>query len=267
MSVIPKPIENATLRPLELELRKAMIRWKDEHGGESYWRDPLVAVASATDLLWGSLCEVVDPEHALPQDLLWGAQSVIVFFVPFEQRLGEENDQSAPFASSRWATSYAATNSLIEFMNDRLTAYLRSASHRAHSTPPTHNFDKTRLVSRWSHKHLAYIAGLGTFGHHHLLITSSGCCGRLGSLVTDMPLPPTQRQNREWCLAKAGHECLLCVSKCSFGALSETHFDRHRCYTQCLKNDSHFSDLPLTDVCGKCACQLPCSYGIPKPLT
>lgn len=35
MSVIPKPIENATLHPLELELRKAMIRWKDEHGGRA----------------------------------------------------------------------------------------------------------------------------------------------------------------------------------------------------------------------------------------
>lgn len=29
-------------------------------------------------------------------------------------------------------------------------------------------------------------------------------------------------------------------------------------------NDAHFSDLPLVDVCGKCACEVPCSHKIPE---
>jgi hypothetical protein len=32
--------------------------------------------------------------------------------------------------------------------------------------PATYNFDPQTLVSRWSHKSVAVIAGLGSFGHH-----------------------------------------------------------------------------------------------------
>jgi hypothetical protein len=48
------------------------------------------------------------------------------------------------------------------------------------------------------------------------------------------------------------------------GALFETRFDRQACYRQCLANDAHYSDLPLVDVCGKCASQVPCSHEIPE---
>jgi len=133
----------------------------------------------------------------------------------------------------------------------------------ASTTPATHNFDEKKLVSRWSHKHLGYIAGLGTFGTHHLLITRAGCCGRLGSLVTSMALPPSSRPQEEWCLHKQGRRCSACLSKCVYGALGESTFDRRACYRQCLENDAHYTDLPLVDVCGKCGCNVPCSYGIP----
>ena len=49
----------------------------------------------------------------------------------------------------------------------------------------THNFDEAKLVSYWSQKHVAYMAGLGKFGLHHMIITEKGCCGRLGSIVTN----------------------------------------------------------------------------------
>jgi epoxyqueuosine reductase QueG len=156
-----------------------------------------------------------------------------------------------------------ATNQLIRGINTHLDALMENAGYRSAVTPATHNFDEKKLVSRWSHKHLGYIAGIGTFGHHHQLITASGCCGRLGSLVTQMPLPPTPRPAEQWCLVKAGRDCQACVAKCPCGALSERDFNRRRCYAQCLTNDAHYKDLPLVDVCGKCGCQVPCSYGIP----
>ncbi len=228
------------------------------------WREPLVAAASAANPLFPKLREAVGPEHAMPEDLLQGARSVMVFFLPFQGWVGKENDEARGVSARSWAESYVVTNRLIVAINDRLTEMLEAMGYLAAPTPPTHNFDQEKLVSGWSHKHIATIAGLGTFGHNHLLITPSGCCGRLGSLVTTMPLAATPRPDRENCLVKSGQKCHACVSKCRYGALFKTHFDRQACYRQCLVNDAHFRDLPLTDVCGKCACGVPCSHEIPE---
>lgn len=248
---------------LHREIRKIVGLWVEDHAGKNYWREPLVASASADDPLFGDLGRAVAADHSAPGDLLPNARSVFVFFLPFDPILGRENSSGDVFASRGWAESYVATNRLIADINAHLQTCLEAAGHRAAVTPATHNFDEERLISRWSHKHLAFIAGLGTFGLNHLLITRAGCCGRLGSLVTTMPLPPTPRPDEEWCLAKAGHRCSECISRCTYGALLNTGLDRHACYDQCLRTDRHYADLPTVDVCGKCTCEVPCSYGIP----
>jgi epoxyqueuosine reductase len=249
------------------EIKTVVAGWCDEKKSANYWREPLIAAASASDPLFAELRRVVDPAHAMPGDILPGAKAVIVFFLPFQRWLGKENDQAGFNAARSWAESYVATNELIRAINEHLKRRLEETGYRTAITPATHNFDEQKLVSRWSHKHLAYIAGLGTFGCHHLLITASGCCGRLGSIITSMPVPPTPRSDNEWCLEKAGNECFACVSKCIYEALFETSYNRLRCYEQCLLNDKSFGDLPLVDVCGKCGCEVPCSYGIPLGAT
>ncbi|MHC1742134.1 MAG: epoxyqueuosine reductase [Syntrophobacteraceae bacterium] len=244
-------------------IRKTIDNWKLETKGPGYWREPLVAVADANDPLFASLREVVDASHALPGDLLPDARSVVVFFLPFQEWLGHENAVAGEMAARSWAQAYVATNLLIKAINLDLEAAVEARGGKAAPTPATHNFDEQRLVSGWSHKHLAYIAGLGSFGSHHWLITPSGCCGRLGSLVTTLELPITPRLERELCLVKTGKKCHACVAHCGFGALQPARFDRHLCYARCLKNDAYHEDLPLVDVCGKCGCDVPCSYSIP----
>lgn len=255
--------EEISRESLQAVIESVMRRWTAERPRDDYWRAPLVSVAASDDPLFAELPGVVDPEHAMPADLLPGARSVIVFFLPFRPQLGKDNDATGPFAARGWAESYVATNNLIKDVCLRLSDRIAEAGHRSAVTPATHNFDEVKLVSRWSHKHLGYIAGLGTFGLHHLLITAAGCCGRLGSVVTSLPLPPTPRPGREFCLEKAGLECSACIPKCTFDALAVDSFDRQACYAQLLKNDAHYSDLPLVDVCGKCACEVPCSYEAP----
>jgi epoxyqueuosine reductase QueG len=57
-----------------------------------------------------------------------------------------------------------------------------------------------RLIPFWSHKHLAYLPGMGRFGTHNLLITPAVCVGRLGSLVTDADIGdhPLTMSARAW---------------------------------------------------------------------
>lgn len=256
-------IENEPIQNMLLQEISSTVSRLAAAQNQNLWRTPLLGIASASDSLFEKLSQAIDPTHAMPEDLLPGAQSVLVFFLPFEERLGKENDSAGFHAARSWAQAYVTTNELIKEICERLKVFIETSGYSACVTPATHNFDETKLISRWSHKHLAYIAGLGTFGHHRLLITPSGCCGRLGSLVTTMPIPPTPRPEKEFCLVKTGYECLACVAKCTYEALSETAFDRHRCYKQLLVNDAYHGDLPLVDVCGKCACEVPCSYCAP----
>jgi epoxyqueuosine reductase QueG len=148
-------------------------------------------------------------------------------------------------------------------LNEHLAGKLREKGFESVVLPPTHNFDEEKLVSDWSHKHIAYIAGLGNFGLHQLLITEKGCCGRLGSLVTNAPTTPNKRSGKENCLYKKNGSCGMCVNNCFSGALSKKSFNRHTCYKYCLANAKLYEKFGLADVCGKCACGVPCSFQNP----
>ncbi|AEA47820.1 epoxyqueuosine reductase [Archaeoglobus veneficus] len=230
--------------------------------GVNLWREPLVGFADSSDNAFEKLRTVVSEHHLIPEDALSGARSVIVYFIPFRREVVESNVKGK-HASRLWATAYIKTNRLISEINRYVARKLEVYGYESLVLPPTHNFDEQRLVSDWSHKHVAYIAGLGTFGHHTMLITAEGCCGRLGSLITRAEFEPGETIKEEYCLYKRGSECLACVRRCRFQALMADGFNRKRCYEVCLENDRFYSDLPLTDVCGKCACGVPCSFGVP----
>ena len=144
----------------------------------------------------GQLKKAVRPSHDLPGDLLPGARTVIAYFLPFDPAIPRSNHRG-DFASETWAVAYIETNRLIATINEQLNHLLKQRGSGAPACPATHNFDEELLMSDWSHKHVAYIAGIGSFGHHHMLITDKGCCGRLGSVVTDAVIAPTPRQDRE----------------------------------------------------------------------
>jgi epoxyqueuosine reductase QueG len=230
---------------------------------ETTWRKPIIGFASAHDPLFCRFKEIIRPTHATPRELLPGAKSVVAYFVPFFEGLHRENREAVDTCSRSWAVAYIETNQLISDMNECIKSELKWDGHRAALIPPTHNFDQESLMSDWSHRHVAYVAGIGQFGVHHLLITEKGCTGRLGSLVTDLPLDPSPPLTQEFCLQKAGIDCLKCVERCQYNALYADRYDRHACFRQCLVNDRYHRDLDLTDVCGKCSAVVPCSVTNP----
>lgn len=237
-------------------IKSFVSRYPSEATG---WNTPLVAFADAADPMFGELKKWVGPGHAMPEDLLPGARSVLCFFLPFEKRIAQSNAGDGA-SSIEWARAYIETNRMIADLNNGLAEYLADKGVRAARLPATHNFDETALISDWSHKHVAYIAGLGRFGAHQMLITDKGCAGRLGSMVLDLQVTPTVRPAEEFCLHLVTGRCLACVKKCPNRALTVHGFDRHRCYENCLANADTYRHLGLADVCGKCAAVTPCSF-------
>ncbi len=224
------------------------------------YREPLVGFASADDPRFQDLCRVAEPTHLLPHDLLPGARSVISFFLPFAPWVVEANAQLKGQVAREWAEAYVETNALIGRITDYLIQALAEQGIRAVAEPATHNFDPVSLVSRWSHKSVAVIAGLGSFGLHHMVITDAGCAGRFGSLVLDAEMPLTQAAPRERCLHFHDGSCLECVLRCPVNALDANEpIDKQRCYRHLLTVAREYGEIGLADVCGKCAIG-PCSF-------
>jgi len=232
-------------------------------GIEGFWQKPLL-VSAPIDHRFDILPQIALDEHIHPSDLLATARSLIVFFIPFKRALAKEN-QKGDRPCRNWGLAYVQTNDLIGRLSRAIAKFLALKGFKSGLTPATHNFDENILMARWSHKHLAYLANLGRFGTHHMLITPAGCAGRLGSLVTEADLGDHPLiQTAEACLLKAGKKCGKCIEACPVAALSESGFERHRCWNRLNENRDtldYFSDLPAsTHVCGKCAALVPCSF-------
>jgi len=237
-------------------------------GEENLWRPPLAVTAKA-DERFDILPDIAADDHALPKDLLPTAKSVAVFFVPFIKDLAKKNHKG-DIPSRHWGMAYEATNRLINSLCDKIKRFLEDAGYQSALVPATHNFDHKKLMARWSHKHLGYVAGLGRFGVNAQFITPSGCAGRLGSLVTEADLGDSPLvTEKELCLYKNGHKCLVCVKRCPVGAVSsETGIDRKKCWARLKSNLGETKELAgleqTTHVCGKCQVIVPCSFKIPK---
>ncbi len=226
------------------------------------FRPPLVGFADAADPWWLRLREVAEPTHRLPGDLLPGARTVVAFFVPFGEAVVKAN-RASPGTAPEWALAYRETNDWINDTARALIAALAERGVRAAAQPSTHNWDPKTLVSPWSHKSAAAIAGLGTFGLHRMLITEAGSAGRLGSVVIDAGLEPTPRPTAERCLYFARGTCGACARACptaalTAGAVGTSNLDKFRCYGQLLRVEAELG----ADACGKCAVG-PCALGVP----
>lgn len=129
--------------------------------------------------------------------------------------------------------------------------------------------EKFIKISNWSERHTAHICGLGTFGKCDGLITPVGKAVRIGSVIFDYPIEPTNRPyNRydEYCLYDKG--CRACVNRCPTGAIGSGGHDK----VLCMK---YHNDVikPLCKerynyegyrVCGLCQTGVPCESEIPK---
>lgn len=243
---------------LETIIKEFIKHYDQTKEVKTKWKEPIIAYADAADESFGELKNLVSPSHALPKDLLSEAKTVVAYFVPFEDEVAKSNVEGRE-CSKEWGRAYIETNQLIMDLNIYINEELKRLGYKSNIIPATHNFDEKKLISDWSHRHAAFIAGLGTFGINNMLITDKGTCGRIGSFITDMIIEPTKREDKENCLYKHAGICKKCVDRCVNNALTIDSFDRHKCYEMCLYNDKFHFDMGLVDVCGKCVGGVPCA--------
>ena len=258
-----------TINDLSQCLIDYVAAYPEKYNQIAIWREPLIACAPVDDR-FQRLKEITVQDHALPQDLLPDAKTVIVWFIPFRRHIQMDNT-GGERPSLSWGRAYFSTNDLITRAGSTMKIMIENAGGKVSLTPTTHNIDKERLVSLWSHKHLGHLIGLGRYGTNCQFITPSGCSGRMGSMVTNLHLGDHPLVTAdELCLLKAGEKCGKCIKTCPVDALSENGMDRAVCNAR-LQENYHLlmepDGLPeTTEVCAKCQVGMPCSLKSPLPI-
>lgn len=240
----------------------------------SKWGEPLVGFADVNhpDIL--KLKDIISSKHVMPHEILEKPTIIIAYFVPFTKELADTNKAEGDVASSEWARTYEETNHMLGELNAHLIERLKEMGYKAGISPEATTFDREQLISNWSHRHIARLAGLGTFGINNMLITKKGCCGRYSTVVTNLDVVPDTMLDREYCLYKSKGICGVCVKHCPSGALRLDGYDRKTCFQVCLKNAERYKDFGSSyldesgngansigsEVCGKCVVNLPCSF-------
>jgi len=247
------------------ELIKDFVKgYKEINNTETSWRTPLIGFADSNNELFCKFKEMIDENYLLPCDILSDSKTVVSYFIPFTKEMVKTNI-GGKIPSRQWAVAYIETNKLLGDLGEYLIKELDKFGVKANMPKfPSPGFNSEKVISYWSQRHVAYAAGLGTFGINNMLITDEGCCGRFGSIVTNCEVEYNPLLKEERCLYIAKEICSKCIDNCPSKALTVNEFDRHKCYELLLENDKMFSDLELSEVCGKCIVNLPCSFSKPN---
>ncbi len=254
-----------------------------------YVDPPLVGIAAADDRWFLRLQEHIGPFHWSPQQALElvapgsTARSVISYALPIAEVARQANRRCSQGPSQLWAQ----VKTFGERFNDRLRTGLVQAlqsAGQAAVAPAIHSENDVRDTpdrpynSRWSERHVAFVAGLGTFGISGGLITQAGVAVRFGSVVTDAAFAPTARPYGDdpfaWCLKTARGVCGKCIQRCPAGSIGPTHADRDkpacRAHVKAAKEErAPAFGFEGSYGCGLCQTAVPCESRNPtaKPDT
>ncbi len=122
---------------------------------------------------------------------------------------------------------YRHVNMLLDSIALRVTIYIQRKGFRAYPVPASQIKDWEKQKALLSHKHLAYLAGLGWIGRNNLLVNPEfGAQVRLVSILTDLPLP------LDTPLFQDCGSCVKCLSVCPVDAISlePSHFNHLACF-------------------------------------
>lgn len=231
--------------------------------GMAMYEYPLIGIAKADDPLFNRLLEpeVVGPHFRLPGQWLPEAVSVISLFFPYAAEVKASNRLDPMWPSNQWLHARIEGQEMINAVSRHVVDRLVGQGFQA--VAPSLHPDFRRLTkpfsSNWSERHVAHVAGLGTFGLSAVFISRKGAAGRIASVVTNASMEPTARDydsHDAWCT-----HCGACVPRCKLGALSISGKDKEVCgqFTEEVTKKKYAPRYG----CGKCYVAVPCESRAP----
>ena len=234
---------------------------------------PLVGFASAADPLFDEFTreEIIGHVFRRPREWLADAVTVIAYFLPFREHLRRSN-YGGDLPSDEWLHGRFRGEEFNQQVRRFLVSSLQNLGGKALAPALEKELvvDYAALTSNWSERHVAYAAGLGTFGLNRGLITEKGLAGRFGSIITNLAFPATSRlydKIFQYCPYLMEGTCGVCIERCPAGAITQRGKDKAACY-QYMFIEDHLRQRREQfgyehSICGKCQVGVPCEGGIP----
>lgn len=250
--------------------------------GAPYFDPPLVGFAAAGDPLFVSYKTIIGDFHLTPTELFAGEfcaalpeGTVVSWILPITEVVRRSNRYQEELPSQEWAQTRNFGEVVNSDLRRHVVQWLTAHGYRAVAPQLSslwREFAETPKgrASTWSERHAAYAAGLGTFSLNDALITAKGIAHRCGSIITDLVIEPSPRQDKghAWnCLYYRDGSCGTCIGRCPVGAISFAGHDKTRCY------DYVYNTLPAAVAgtygvkatgCGLCQTRVPCESCIPR---
>jgi epoxyqueuosine reductase QueG len=168
---------------------------------------PLVGVASVDRWKSPPFLPWVSKEFH-PQFIYLEAKSVIVIGLPISLPVLETSP------SIYYRELYTTVNMLLDQYTYRLANFLND-NGKASIFVPRDGYGSIQVlvenpIAFFSHRHVALLAGLGTFGVNNMILTSGyGPRVRFGSILSSADLPPDHILETQLC-----NYCMRCVKMC-----------------------------------------------------
>lgn len=134
--------------------------------------------------------------------------------------------------------------------------------------------EKYGIASKWSHRHTAFVSGLGTFGLSDGMITKKGKAMRFTTLIikNTQGIEADERpyeKHTDWCQFYVDGSCGVCMKRCPIGAITEKGHDKEACSRFLIQiKEELVQDGTLNpdyiSSCGLCQCGVPCQDNIPR---
>lgn len=255
--------------------------------GGRYFDSPLIGFASANDPLFKQYKKIIGRFHFSPQnifDLTFGKSdqkkelSVISWILPICEDARKANRKQDKYPSLLWShTRYFGEPFNVKLRN-HVVSLLKRRGYKAVAPVTSPHFKhhmhshRVGFTSNWSERHAAYACGLGTFALCDGFITPKGKAMRLGTVVTDLVLKPSDKPYRHHhanCLYYFNKTCKVCAARCPASAITSKGHDKDKCYEYmhdiCRTAKGTDYGVKITG-CGLCQTRVPCEFQIPKPI-
>jgi epoxyqueuosine reductase len=260
---------------------------------DTIWDEPLIGYANGDDPLFGEFKKIIGDYHVTPREALnmyidstargnkekLSNISVISFVLPATLKTRESNRKEKIICSQRWNHTRFEGQETVARLTRHVVTFLEDMGYIGVAPEQAKWWDikmmPDGMSSRWSQRHIAYAAGLGTFSLNDGFITPKGIAVRIGSIVCDLDLPSSPRRYANHyanCLYHSKGTCMKCVKRCPAGAISAQGHDKTKCGTYLNQmRDIAQSQGRLEGYigkaylgCGFCQTAVPCEAAIPE---
>ncbi|MBW2061402.1 MAG: epoxyqueuosine reductase [Deltaproteobacteria bacterium] len=250
---------------------------------EKAWDEPLVGFSNGADQIYQDYKQHVGEFHWTPEEVFAEVfpelkfspdeLTIVSWVLPQTSATRADHRKETKYPSERWARSRIFGEKTNEKLRQHVATTLKKAGYEALAptlTPGWKTLPSERffLASKWSERHAAFAAGLGTFGLCDGLITPRGKAMRAGSVIARLEVNPSPRpytDHHAYCLFFPEGLCGRCISRCPVGALSEAGHDKKKCLSylrdtaEYVQTQFHFKGYG----CGLCQTGVPCESKIP----